>query len=77
MLINPFSRAALSISPKTDILDHIHSLPEPQQSAAQASIRAIESEAMLLQEPQPGLNELMEYLENRGVRMALCTRNFE
>ena len=29
------------------------------------------------QEPQPGLDELIAYLESRGVRMALCTRNFE
>ena len=72
-----YLRAALSISPKTDILDHIHSLPEPQQSEAQNSIRAIESEAMLSQEPQPGLGELIAYLESRNVRMALCTRNFE
>ncbi|KAL9640050.1 MAG: hypothetical protein Q9164_000535 [Protoblastenia rupestris] len=32
---------------------------------------------MLLQEPQPGLVELIEYLEVRGVRMGLCTRNFD
>ena len=70
-------RAALSISPKTDILDHIYSLPQPQQSHAQASIRAIESEAMLSQEPQPGLLELISYLETGRVRMGLCTRNFE
>lgn len=29
------------------------------------------------QEAQPGLVELIEYLERRGVRMGLCTRNFE
>ena len=40
-------------------------------------IRAIESTAMLVQEPQPGLQELMSYLEGKGVRMAICTRNFE
>lgn len=40
-------------------------------------IRAIEREAMLAQQPQPGLVELMDYLERRGVRRALCTRNFE
>ncbi len=38
---------------------------------------AIESTAMLSQEPQPGLTELIDYLERRNVRMALCTRNFE
>ncbi|MCJ1462769.1 hypothetical protein MMC07_001372 [Pseudocyphellaria aurata] len=40
-------------------------------------IRAIESTAMLVQEPQPGLQELMTYLEEKGVRMAICTRNFD
>jgi phosphoglycolate phosphatase-like HAD superfamily hydrolase len=29
------------------------------------------------QEPQPGLVELMDYLKERGVKRALCTRNFE
>ncbi|KAK0517088.1 hypothetical protein JMJ35_000243 [Cladonia borealis] len=70
-------RAALSIPKTTDILDHIHSLPEPAQSQAQTAIRAIETSAMIEQEPQPGLNELMEYLESRHVRMGLCTRNFD
>ncbi|KAL2048826.1 hypothetical protein ABVK25_010884 [Lepraria finkii] len=69
-------RAALSIPKSTDVLDHIHSLPEPAQSHAQAAIRAIESAAMIEQEPQPGLNDLIEYLEMRKVRMGLCTRNF-
>jgi beta-phosphoglucomutase-like phosphatase (HAD superfamily) len=71
------TRAALSIPKSTDILDHIHSLPEPAQSQAQTAIRAIESAAMIEQEPQPGLNELIEYLEMRKIRMGLCTRNFK
>lgn len=29
------------------------------------------------QQPQPGLVELMDFLEERGVKRALCTRNFE
>lgn len=73
----PTSRAALSIDKSTDILDHIYSLPHPAQEHAQAAIRAIETSAMIEQEPQPGLNELITYLESRGVRMGLCTRNFE
>ena len=70
-------RDALNISKSTDILDHIHSLPEPAQSEAQTAIRAVETEAMIQQEAQPGLMELIEYLEKRKVRMGLCTRNFE
>jgi phosphoglycolate phosphatase-like HAD superfamily hydrolase len=32
---------------------------------------------MVDQQPQPGLLRLMDYLESRGLRRALCTRNFE
>ena len=74
---NPPSRATLQIPKSTDILDHIYSLPQPAQDKAQKAVRAIESEAMLQQEAQPGLVELIGYLESKGVRMGLCTRNFE
>lgn len=70
-------RQVLSISSKTDILEHIYSLPTEQQLEAMAAIQEIESAAMGLQEPQPGLEDLMGYLEMRGLRKALCTRNFE
>ena len=70
-------RQVLSISSKTDILEHIYSLPTEQQLEATAAIQEIESAAMGLQEPQPGLEDLMGYLEMRGLRKALCTRNFE
>ncbi|KAL8971772.1 MAG: hypothetical protein Q9183_000887 [Haloplaca sp. 2 TL-2023] len=32
---------------------------------------------MVEQEPQPGLNQLITYLESRRIRMGLCTRNFD
>ncbi|KAL8806162.1 MAG: hypothetical protein Q9200_005147, partial [Gallowayella weberi] len=64
-------RAALQIPKSTDILDHIHSLPQPAQDEAQTAIRAIERATMVEQEPQPGLDALMTYLESRGVRMGL------
>jgi len=41
------------------------------------TIRSIEREAMALQKPQAGLVELMAYLDSRGVRKGICTRNFE
>ncbi|CBF85872.1 hypothetical protein AN1945.2 [Aspergillus nidulans FGSC A4] len=47
------------------------------QLEASNKVKAIERKAMQHQEPQPGLVELMEYLRKRGVRRALCTRNFE
>ncbi|KAL9033983.1 MAG: hypothetical protein Q9180_005658 [Flavoplaca navasiana] len=65
-------REALKIPKTTDILDHMHSLPQPAQDEAQIVIRAIERAAMLQQEAQPGLDELITYLEGRGVRMGLA-----
>lgn len=50
--------------------------PNSPQARAVASVKAIERNAMTSQRPQPGLQELMTYLEKRGVRKALCTRNF-
>ncbi|KAB8248277.1 HAD-like domain-containing protein [Aspergillus flavus] len=61
-----------------DILHHISSLPTPEQQLEAADkIKAVEQEAMQTQEPQPGLVELMDYLHERGVKRALCTRNFD
>lgn len=76
-LPNTVTRSALGISRKTDILEHISSLPLDEQPAAHGIIRGIESAAMQDQEPQPGLEELIGYLEKREVRMGICTRNFE
>jgi len=70
-------RNALGIDKSTDILDHIHALPESEQEAAHDKIRAIERKAMKIQKPQPGLTELMEYLSSRNIRKGICTRNFE
>ncbi|KAL4803608.1 HAD-like domain-containing protein [Aspergillus unguis] len=71
-------RAALGISKSVDILHHIRSLPSPEaQLEASNKVKAIEREAMAHQQPQPGLVELMEYLRDRNIKRALCTRNFE
>jgi HAD superfamily hydrolase (TIGR01549 family) len=69
-------RSALGIDKSTDILDHIYSLPDDEQEAAQEKIRDIERAAMKEQKPQPGLVELMKYLDSRGVKKGICTRNF-
>lgn len=74
----PTYREALNIPKTTDILHHVRSLPTTTERALAAQkIRVIEEKAMLSQEPQPGLVELMEYLQSRGVKRGLCTRNFE
>lgn len=71
-------RAALGIPKTIDILEHIHALPTPEaQSAAMEAIRTIERAAMAKQVAQPGLVELMGYLDARGVRKGICTRNFD
>jgi hypothetical protein len=66
-------RAVLNIPKSTDILDHLLSLStiednstnpptSPRQRASNA-IEAIERNAMTAQTPQPGLVELMTYLD--------------
>ncbi|OAP58621.1 hypothetical protein AYL99_07711 [Fonsecaea erecta] len=73
--INPFQLPAEEmLSPFSD------KIPDPPPSSPQAravaKIQAIERNAMSSQRPQPGLQALMDYLTQRGVRKALCTRNF-
>lgn len=70
-------RAALGIDRSTDILQHIRELPTADRDAAVSKVQAVERRAMVDQQPQPGLVRLMDYLESRGLRRALCTRNFE
>ncbi|KAF3058348.1 hypothetical protein GL218_05809 [Daldinia childiae] len=71
-------RAALQIPKHIDILEHIYSLPTTsQQETAMESIRAIERQSMTAQVAQPGLAELMAYLDSRNIRKGICTRNFE
>nr|POF01067.1 putative uncharacterized hydrolase [Quercus suber] len=65
------------IPKSSDILDHIHALPEPEQSEAMKKIQDIEREAMAKQVPQAGLVTLMEWLDQQGVKKAICTRNFD
>ncbi|KAF1924555.1 HAD-like protein [Didymella exigua CBS 183.55] len=70
-------RSALSIDKGTDILDHIYSLPYAEQEQAQEKVRDIERTAMKKQKPQAGLVELMAYLDSRGLKKGICTRNFD
>ncbi|CAN8106170.1 unnamed protein product [Discula destructiva] len=71
-------RTALGITAPTDILDHIYSLPTPAaREEAMDSVRAIERTAMTSQAPQPGLVELMTYLDTHALPKGICTRNFD
>lgn len=69
-------RDALGIDKSIDILDHVHGLPEKEEAEAQAKLQKIERAAMVNMEAQPGLVELMTFLEKQGVKKSICTRNF-
>lgn len=70
-------RSMLGISKGTDILAHIGSLPPDEQESAMKKIREIEHTAMAAQLPQPGLVQLMAYLESKTIPKGICTRNFD
>lgn len=70
-------RDVLGIDKGTDILDHVHSLPEAEQEIEMEKIKEIERQAMKDQKAQPGLVDLMSYLESRGIQKGICTRNFD
>ncbi|KIX00730.1 uncharacterized protein Z518_09795 [Rhinocladiella mackenziei CBS 650.93] len=76
----PHSTINSSEPPSEEILSHSTFIADPTPSSPQAravaKIQAIERRAMTSQRPQPGLQELMAHLTRRGVRKALCTRNF-
>ena len=70
-------RSAVHIPKSVDILDYIHGLPDQEQKDAFAAIQAIERKAMESQVPQAGLVSLMVYLDRKGIRKGICTRNFD
>ncbi|QIW94616.1 hypothetical protein AMS68_000134 [Peltaster fructicola] len=70
-------RKALGIPKSTDIIDHINSLPSEEQPAAWTKIEDIERTAMVKQVAQPGLTQLLEYLDQKNIRKGICTRNFD
>ncbi|KAJ5679625.1 hydrolase [Penicillium macrosclerotiorum] len=76
--LTPELREALGIDRSVDILHHIRDLPTPEERAVAVSkVQAVEQRAMLDQQPQPGLSQLMNYIQSRKLPRALCTRNFE
>ncbi|EFN52132.1 hypothetical protein CHLNCDRAFT_27049, partial [Chlorella variabilis] len=58
-----------------DILDVIASWPVAQQEAAHAAIAEIEAQALRDMQLMPGVLELSQKLDERGVPRALVTRN--
>jgi phosphoglycolate phosphatase-like HAD superfamily hydrolase len=70
-------RSVLGIPKGNDILAHVAALPASEQEPAMEKIRAIEQTAMAAQTPQPGLLNLMKYLESKSIPKGICTRNFD
>ena len=70
-------RQAVNIPKGSDVLDHIHALPEREQQEAFGKIQDIERKAMSKQVPQAGLVSLMEFLDEHDIPKGICTRNFE
>ncbi|KAL3424594.1 had superfamily [Phlyctema vagabunda] len=70
-------RSAVGIPGKEDILEYIYTLSAKEQEEAMCKIREIERTAMSSQVAQPGLAELMNYLDARSIPKGICTRNFE
>ncbi|KAK9333977.1 HAD-like domain-containing protein [Lipomyces starkeyi] len=69
-------RRVLGIARSVDILDHIYSLDVAEQEIAHEKVRQVERTAMVQMKPQPGLEELMLFLEANKLLKAICTRNF-
>ncbi|KAK9251295.1 HAD-like domain-containing protein [Lipomyces tetrasporus] len=70
-------RRVLGIAKSVDIIDHIYSLEVAEQEVAHEKVRQVERTAMVQMKPQPGLEALMEFLENNDLLKAICTRNFD
>ncbi|KAI1006034.1 hypothetical protein K3495_g2186 [Podosphaera aphanis] len=70
-------RSALGITKEVDILDHCYALPPAKQEEEFQKIRDIELTAMKDQVPQPGVVQLMKFLEVQKLQKAICTRNFD
>lgn len=67
----------LPLDSKKDILVYLENdiTDEKLRSQYHLNIKNIEEKAMLLQEPQPGLNELFAYLDSKKISKNIVTRN--
>lgn len=68
----------LPLDSKKDILGYLDNevTDEKLRSQYHVNIKNIEKKAMLLQEPQPGLNELLAYLHSKNISKNIVTRNY-
>ncbi|KAL1922870.1 uncharacterized protein VTP21DRAFT_9246 [Calcarisporiella thermophila] len=71
----PRMRDALGIDEKTDILGHMMKLSGEERKRADKLISDIEYEAMIEMALQPGLDELLAFLELHKIPKAILTRN--
>ncbi|KAI8927411.1 HAD-like domain-containing protein [Entophlyctis helioformis] len=65
----------LRFQPTDDIVAKLNTLSGPERTDADRIIREMEDEALANTKLQPGLHELMAFLETRSVPKAILTRN--
>eukprot|EP00218_Dolichomastix_sp_CCMP3274_P003838 CAMPEP_0170156348 /NCGR_PEP_ID=MMETSP0033_2-20121228/62914_1 /TAXON_ID=195969 /ORGANISM="Dolichomastix tenuilepis, Strain CCMP3274" /LENGTH=190 /DNA_ID=CAMNT_0010393699 /DNA_START=96 /DNA_END=668 /DNA_ORIENTATION=+ len=65
----------LGAPPSADILAHVASLSPEERATATATIEEMEREAMLQMEAMHGAEDLLRWIDSRGIRRGLLTRN--
>jgi len=68
-------RKRANIPEGSDILKYIHSLPAKEREHALKIIDEVEVEGHRHQQLMPGMLELMQYCDSRGIKRGLLTRN--
>ncbi|KAJ1660879.1 hypothetical protein IWQ61_000234 [Dispira simplex] len=68
-------RIRLNVPPGEDTLLYVSKLPEPEKSAAEETVLAIENRALEEMRLQPGLPELLQFLAHHKIPRAILTRN--
>ncbi|KAI9017339.1 HAD-like domain-containing protein [Gaertneriomyces semiglobifer] len=70
-----YMRARLDLLPEDDIVEKLNSMSGAERVRAEALIREVEEEALRNTTLQPGLTELMVFIESLGIPKAILTRN--
>ncbi|ORX99447.1 HAD-like protein [Basidiobolus meristosporus CBS 931.73] len=76
--ITPFlreMRVQLKVPEGMDILTHLHSLEGPARERGEQIIKDLEAQALLEMKVQPGLEKLIQFLEDHSLPKAILTRN--
>ena len=68
-------RSALDIPQGSLILEHLDGLPNEQRQRKRAQLNQIEAEIAAESQPAPGLFELLQWLRDHKIDIAVLTRN--